>query len=628
MPPIDVSAVSEDRRRHLPRIALARHDMIIAEARRNPAVFMAHVLRDEQSGKRVQLAPMHLEWQDLITRHDRLILWSFVEAGKTSAISIGRALYEVGRDSNIRIAVISKTKALAQKIVRSCQQMMTSESASAIAYREVFPHVRPARDPGLPWTTMALTIERQAGGADPKDPTIQASGAFGNIVGSRIDLLIIDDVLDSVSTRTPAPRDALWDWFHGTVVGRLTANARVVAVGNAYHPEDIMHRLERSGRYKAFRFPVVDPRTKLPAWPERWSAERIENAKVEFGPLDYARQLFCQPRDDDSARFKREWVEQALEAGRGLKMLPTRDAWLAELALAPYAATLRVVGVNPSALRIFVGVDLAVQLHSAADLTAFVVIGVLPDGTRRLLWIDAGHYGAPEILAKIADLEERYGAIFVVENNAAQDYIVQLVRDRTAIPVVPFTTGKQKAHPEFGVEGIAAELVAGKWILPCASPQKMEPHLFALVQDMLSYDPRSHVGDRFMAMWFAREGARGGKVGATGAKVGVRAFGQEDAPPPKLGAGEIVERVLAKLAKERGPTRLVYVEPHSREAGSIEATEATFAALPQGGRFRRDPDGAFVWRGDMLLLDCVDPSFVVWASAQQGYARRAVAAPY
>lgn len=621
----DVADLPAEHRVLLPHIALRRHEQIIEGARRSPTVFLSHVLRDEQTGKRIKLAPMHVEWQRLLTKHDRLILWAHVESGKTSAISIGRALYEVGRNPQLRVCIISKTKGLAQKIVRSCQQIVSGETESAQAFREVFPHVRPAYDPSLPWTSLALTIERAV---PSKDPTIQASGAFGNIIGSRIDLLIIDDVLDSTSTRTPAPRTALWDWMHGTVVGRLTEDSRVWALGNAYHPDDYLHRLEKVGRYKAYRFPVIDPATKLPAWPERWSAKRIEDAKLEFGPLDYARALFCQPRDDDSARFKREWVEVALRQGEGLKFLSTRADLLKELALASYADSLRVGGhIDPQRLRIYIGVDLAVQLHSAADMTAFVIVAVLPDGTRRLLWIEAGHWGAPEILGRIKRLDEAYQpTAVIVENNAAQAYIVQLAHAETAVPVIPFTTGKQKAHPEFGVEGIAAELVAQKWIFPCDAVEKMHPELFALVSEILSYDPRSHSGDRLMGMWFAREGARmgmhpAGSVSVTVCDGSVQPFENERVSrSAEQRFAELVEDVVEEPAELR--PRFLLVVPHTDDEAALEATEAALQGI--GGRFVREADGGISRRGGMLLVTAGDPSYVAWAAEKQGYVRRAV----
>lgn len=507
---IPVDVLSEDVREALPEIARQRHRAIVARAREDPVVFGAHVLRDEKTGKRIKPSPAHIRWHELIDTHDRLIMWAHVEAGKTAQISVGRTLWELGRNPIIRVAIGSKTKPLAQKIVRSCQQIIAGDTPSAHAYREVFPGIKPAHDPSLPWTSLAITVERNT---PAKDPSVQAFGNFGNIIGSRIDLLILDDVLDQTNTRTPAPREALWDWVRSTLFGRLTDRARVVIIGNAWHPDDLMHRFEREPRFRGFRFPVLDS-AGVPTWPERWSLERIEAAREDFGPLDYARQLFCQPRDDDSARFKREWVEAALARGAGLDFLPTRAEVLEELT-DPATAALYKLGrvLATDKVRIYTGVDLAVQQHAAADLSSFVTIAALPDGTRRLCSIESGRWGAPEILKRIEEHDQRYQPIFVVENVGAQDYIVQLVRASSAIPVIPYTTGKTKAHPEFGVEGIAAELASAKWIFPNsgtgdARGVKMHREVFALVQELLSYDPRSHTGDRLMAMFFAREGAR------------------------------------------------------------------------------------------------------------------------
>lgn len=460
---------------------------------------------------------------------------SYIVTHNSQHISIARPLWELGRKPNMRIAIGSKTKPLAQKIVRSCQQIIAGETHSAHAYREVFPHVRPAKDPSLPWTSLAITIERDT---PAKDPSVQAFGNFGNIIGSRIDLLILDDVLDQTNTRTPAPRDALWDWVRSTLFGRLTDRARVVLIGNAWHPDDLMHRFEREPRFSGFRFPVLDS-AGVPTWPERWSIERIEAAREDFGPLDYARQLFCQPRDDDSARFKREWVEAALARGVGLNFLATRADVLEELTDPATAALYRLGRVlADDKVRIYTGVDLAVQQHAAADLSSFVTIAALPDGTRRLCSIESGRWGAPEILARIEQHDQRYQPIFVVENVGAQDYIVQLVRATSAIPVIPYTTGRTKAHPEFGVEGIAAELAAAKWIFPNAGVgdgrgPKMHRETFALVQDLLSYDPRSHTGDRLMALFFAREGARSteARLGSGRARATVISTKGEDPKP-------------------------------------------------------------------------------------------------
>ncbi|MHC4064978.1 MAG: hypothetical protein ACYSUI_10820, partial [Planctomycetota bacterium] len=140
----------------------------------------------------------------------------------------------------------------------------------------------------------------------------------------------------------------------------------------------------------------------------------------------------------------------------------------------------------------------------------------------------------PEILEQVKQVHANFGGLFVVENNAAQHYIVQFLRDQSAVPVVPFTTGRNRAHPEYGVESLAAEFAGGKWIIPAKSYDehgrwraKLDKEVEEWITELLFYDPREHVGDRVMASWFAREGARryADAIRGGGGGVRVRAFG-------------------------------------------------------------------------------------------------------
>lgn len=507
-------------------------------AREDASVFNQFVLRDERTGKRIKQAPMHRQWHRLIDMHQRLVFWAHVDAGKTQQVSVGRILWELGRNPNLRTVVITKTSDLAQKIVRSAGQYIEKSDA----LREVFPDLRPSSDPSLPWTSQKLTVERQV---FAKEASVQASGVFGNILGTRIDLLVLDDVIDAENTRTATPREHLWNWVRATLFGRLSEEARVVVMGNAWHPEDLLHRLGREPRFKAYRFPVQNAAGEL-TWPDHWSEDRIAKARLDMGPLEFSRALLCQARDDETARFKREWIERCTLRGKGLSLLHTAGDLLEEVARGQYgtfgiqdfdgavteeraADAARRLGDSeregPIAVRFYTGVDLAVQAHAAADLTCIFTIAVLPNGDRRIMAVESGRWAAPEILKRIVDHHQRYGSICVVENNAAQDYLVQMLREHTAVPVRGFTTGKQKASPEFGVESLAAEFANGKWIIP-SGPNGTErgKELDAWVTELVHYEPPpAHTGDRLMACWFAREGARPGE--GRGGVVGVRVFG-------------------------------------------------------------------------------------------------------
>lgn len=514
--PID-SGSKAQRQKAIVRGASALRQLRIRVARHDPNTFVPFVLRDEKTGRRIEQAPIHSRWQKMLTEYLRVIFWAHVEAGKTSQIAIGRALWELGVDPTLRVAIVSNTKDMAMKIVRNLGQYIQKSDE----LHQVFPNLLPTNDPQLPWKAMALTIRRD--GMASRDPSVQACGVHGNILGSRVDLLILDDVLDHENTSTPAPREDVYRWLRSTPFSRLTENARVWIIGNAWHPEDAMHRFAKEPRFHAFRFPVIDDRGEL-TWPERWSEKRIADAKADLGPLEAARQLMCQARDDTSARFKREWIDLCLEKGNGLRTVETlEDGWDRPLpdgieppepnedgAVEPgwlARGHEAIVAANEGAF-VFTGVDLGIQRKDSNDLTSLFTMMVEVDGSRRPLNIQSGRWTGPDILARIEWTYRRFGSIFIVENNAAQHYIVQWARDsHLAIPVHPFTTGRNKAHPEFGVESLGAEMAGGKWRIPNVGG-RVDDEIGEWITELLFYDPREHVGDRVMASWFAREGAR------------------------------------------------------------------------------------------------------------------------
>jgi hypothetical protein len=474
-----------------------------AVAREDAATFAAMVLRDEQTNRRITLAPVHKRWHELWTEHDRTVFWAHYEAGKTQH-AIARVLWELGRNPNLRVAIVSKTARQAQKIMRALAQYITKSED----LKEVFPRLKPAKD--LPWNTEQISVEREV---ISKDPSVQALGIMkGAVMGSRIDIAIVDDALDLENTSSDDKRNATIAWLRAQLFTRMTEDSKMWFVGNAWHPKDAMHQFAREPRFMGFRFPVYDDTSgeRVYSWPERWSPERIARELETLGPLEGPRQLFCKAYDDSTARFQKAWLDKCLENGRGYRMVHSVD-------------------VLPEGYAIFTGVDLSMGEHpERGDLTSFFTLMLHPDGRRQLLNIESGRWQGPEILARIDDHARRYGGIIIIENNHAQQYIVQFAQRAPRGTIRAFRTGKNKADPLFGVESLAIEMQAGKWIIPSKGGKPLNPEVDAWLQDMLYYDPRSHTGDRLMACWFAREGAASiERSRAPGGGVGVRVLGKE-----------------------------------------------------------------------------------------------------
>ncbi len=466
--------------------ALARaRAAAIAAARTDVNVFAGLVLTDEKTGKRVKQANVHRRMQAAMDAHDRVVMWGHVESGKSLQIG-ARIVHRLGMNPSLRIALVGRTYTQVERTMRLARGLI--EHSSVV--REVFPHLRP----GSPWRENAISIARAF---NARDPSIAAFGTGGHVLGTRIDEAYLDDVVDLSTSDTAYNRDKLQGWVLNTLFGRLTSAARVVLIGNAYHPSDLMHTLAGYEGWHGVRFPVLDA-AGHPTWPEQWPMERIERKRLEVGPLEFARSMMCMPRSEEDARFRRADIDACLAAGSGLganlpvSMAEWRPDWSPE---------------RKRACRFYTGVDLAIQLHDKADVSAIFTIAVHPDGKREIVGLEAGRWPAREIIARIADTHRRWGSIVVIENVAAQEWMRQFVVELGGVPAFPFTTGRGKASLPFQAESLAAEIAAHRWIIPCDANGRVHPEVSHWLTTLLFYNPSAHTPDRMAASLFARDRA-------------------------------------------------------------------------------------------------------------------------
>lgn len=453
----------------------------IARAREDMNVFMEFVMRDERTGKEIHQAPVHVRWHKLAGQYRRLVLWSHPSAGKTAQLTTGRLLWMLGQDPTRRLAIVGNTAGQAEKVLGSVRQYITKSPI----LRQVFPDLKP--DPAKPWTQKWAFVERPT---VAKDPSVQALGVAGPIQGSRLDGMILDDVVDFENSRTKGQRDMIAEWFFTTAIERVDPGGFIIVIGNAFHPDDLLHRLARLDVWHSERFPIVDAQGQS-TWPARFTQERIEEIRESMPPLAFAQQYMCDARDDATSAFKRSWFDACVARGQTDRY---EDWW-------------RLQKDNPFAsmgCRIITGVDLAVKKKDSADLTAMFTMMLYPNGDRRLLNIEAAHLSFPETVDLIKQVHARYGGLVIVENNAAQDFLVQHMVSTTAIPILGYTTTDRKAHPEFGIAGLSVEFRNAKWIIP--SNGGLHPQVRSWLDEMLYYDPAAHTGDRLMASWLAVQG--------------------------------------------------------------------------------------------------------------------------
>lgn len=484
------------------RKARAKHAALVKRARIDQAAFVEYVLRNESDGTVIRNAPHHEEWHDFLSLNDRAVLFAPVEHGKTQQVAIGAVLFRLGQNPNARLALISNTSRQAEKLLGAIRLHIERNPR----LKEVFPELRRSELSGDPWHTTALTVHRTT---IAKDPSIQALGVGGPLVGSRLDGAVLDDVLDFENTRTPEQRTKLVDWFDSTVSTRLLEGAFCWVIGTPWHPDDLLHVLaSRPGweakKWRSVHNPEAPPAEWRTLWPAQFSPERLQKIQAGSTALNFARKYLCEVRSSETARFKRQWFEDA--AARGKRWGPFRAA--------PVTAG--------QAWPCFTGVDLGVGETDGHDLTCLFTIALEPlTGRRVVCEILSGRWSGPDIVEKIFDANRRFGSIVVVESNGAQKFIQQFASGRQ-VPIRPFFTSAQNKYDEhFGVESLAVELANGQWVIPSheGTMGSATGEATAWMSEAELYHPDSHTGDRLMASWFAREAAR---------NYGPKVFGRSD----------------------------------------------------------------------------------------------------
>lgn len=480
----------------LERIAQQVKDLRISLARENPIDFIEYVMRDEESQEPLKLAPYHRKLMGTLEVSRNVVIWGHVELGKTQLISIGRAMWEIGKNPSIRICVIQGTETNAEAIVSTIKRYIEDSKE----YHEVFPHVKR----GDVWTSNTINVDRPI---TIKDPTLMAAGVHGNVLGRRFDLVIIDDAVTGDNTATEYMRDDIFNWIQSTPMSRLTRQARIWVLGNAWHRADAMHRFAGMAGWKSFKFPLRDPVTKRSLWPERFNEAHIQHKVDTLMEWEVARSLDCIPRTEEAGRFRQQWFDDSIERGRGLFGEDTMCYGLAKL---------------PPGCETFTGVDLGISEALGTDLSAIFTVMLSPDGLVTVMNLQTGNWDANEIVERIVRTQAQFKSWVFVESVFAQRWILQLVRKRAPnCPVFPFQTRgsgtmRNKRHTFFGVEAVAAELAQNLWLIPCAKTTgKVDPEIKNWITGCMNYDPDSHTADALMASWIALQGARK-QTGITG----------------------------------------------------------------------------------------------------------------
>ena len=427
------------------------------------------------------------------------------EFSKSTIITVGYSTYRIVENRNVCGGIISNTYDQAASFLGGVQSHLEANP-------DVIDEFGTFKDDGS-WRSDYFTVVR--GNRAEINPTMFAAGAGKAILGKHTDFLVMDDVEDKKTVITPDSRKKTQTWYTQTVIPILRSHGQMIFIGTRKHWDDLYINIlngnlpgpkvkpivmdgEETGTstlalpktiveehgwltFPEFKKPIKENGESL--WPERWSLEALAERRDAMGPIAWAQEMENNPVPEDNSYFTLAKFEECYHPGLTFQM--------------------EYHGSNP----IFIGVDSQVSLKSGADFGCIYVIEFDPvTENRKILWIERGRWGF-RIADRIAEFDLRYKPTkVIVENNAAQDFIVQHMKTTTLVPVEGFTTGDNKPDIYIGIPYLAATIDSGKWIIPRGGPRELEL-TDQWVKESLEYG-QGHSGDVLMASWFANDGAR------------------------------------------------------------------------------------------------------------------------
>lgn len=443
---------------------------------------MEYIFQRSHSGFSFCQQDFHRQWHVHIEAHRYAGILAPRGHGKTEQIAIGRVLWELGQQPNLRIKLVCQSDPVARERLITLAAYIRHNPF----LRRVFPLLRP--QPGLPWTQSQITVERSH---RRKDPSVEALGILTSATGKRADLIIFDDVVDFRNAiALPALRETIKAAFWGNWMNMLEPDGRLIYIATPWHRQDLTAELMSNREFSFLCQPIDQAYTSL--WPEKWPQEALLRREAEIGRREFARAFRLLALSQEEVLFP--WPLLAGVIDRSLSPQDLDPFW-------------------PR----FIGVDLAISTLPGADYTAFLVLAVDGCGRRYPLEALRGRLSSIETAKALGELCRRHQPqLVLVESNAYQKALLEWMGEtQPAMPLKPYVTGTQKMNPSLGLPSLAVEMERGMWRIPLGDGEHVAGCSCGLclwLAEMAEYPLGKH-DDLVMAGWLAREAARLGMQG-------------------------------------------------------------------------------------------------------------------
>lgn len=485
---------------------------------------------------------MQLQWSGRQGNNRAIVINVPPDHAKSATWSQLFVAWNIFRNPNVRIIIISQTEALAKDFVFTIQRYLVDPYWTEL--RKLDP---PGgwKDDSLPWRANYFYVRGRTT-ADP-DPTVQALGLGQQLYGRRCDMLIADDI-ETMSNVGQYQKHA--QYLAREASSRLRPPSEdgsdpgglLLVLGTRVGPVDIYKHLRDEARdmddepgYTYFSQPAILENEFMHhskwvvLWPERQHAQAIARHRSAYTDTRQFQLIFQQSDISDDAPFPAAAVDASINTQRFAGLMHPSNPGCPSTGM----HGLHVVG----------GVDPA-----TTGGTAMVIVAADPRTMKRYV-LDVFYekdVHAERLIQTMKDLTEKYGVKeWRVERNAFQRFLTQLetLRDymnaRGVLLTPHMTTQYTKWDEDWGVTTLiplfmscveqtkeghlvprAKKDETGQYVpgchlidIPSARGNRGQGHegLKALITQLKTWEPelsKHSPTDCVMALWFAEIAAR------------------------------------------------------------------------------------------------------------------------
>ena len=270
-------------------------------------------------------AAHHIQMIELLTDESlqNCVILAPRDAAKTTLVQ-GYLEWKLGRASlsgdkrwanRFRALYVSATAAQAYRVSNGIRETILGNQNFHALFPDVKPHKRKFGEEE--WKIAGNTV---------KDSNFTAMGMDGPSVGTRANIIILDDISDPDNTHTAASRQKAHDRLTEVItpIARFVPNSRMIMVATRWHWEDGVAWAENRG-WKVLKIQAIqqdEDGNDISYWPARVPLEELYKERAT-DPKSFARQYMNDVIPDEGLVFERVWFKERFNhlPGAGEKLL-------------------------------------------------------------------------------------------------------------------------------------------------------------------------------------------------------------------------------------------------------------------------------------------------------------------